>query len=157
MNRLLAGIVLVLFAYYPAFANERQPIKPKPKDKCPVCGMFTAKYPDFLAQIIFKDGSYITFDGSKDLFKYHIKLTSNNHTRKLAEVDSIYVKDYYNLKFIDAYTAYFVVGSDVFGPMGKELIPFKNEADAKVFNKDHKGKIIVKFEEVTEAVMKSLD
>lgn len=157
MNRLFAGIVIVLFACYPAAAGERQPIKPKPNDKCPVCGMFTAKYPDFLAQIIFKDGSYVTFDGCKDLFKYHIKLTNNNQTRKLTEVDSIYVQDYYNLKFIDAYAAYFVVGSDVFGPMGKELIPFKNADDATVFKKDHQGKIIVKFEEVTEAIMKNID
>ena len=41
------------------------------KDKCPVCGMFVAKYPGFLAQIQFRDGSIAFFDGPKDFFKYY--------------------------------------------------------------------------------------
>mgnify|MGYP002128433524 FL=1 len=35
------------------------------------------------------------------------------------------------------------------GPMGDELIPFKDENSANEFSKDHFGKKIVKFNEIT--------
>ena len=47
--------------------------------------------------------------------------------------------------------------SDVFGPMGKELVPFDKEADAREFKKDHKGAAILRFKDVTEAVVKGMD
>ena len=43
---------------------------PSPKDKCPVCGMFVAKYPDWTAVITFRDGTSQFFDGAKDMFKH---------------------------------------------------------------------------------------
>lgn len=43
----------------------------------------------------------------------------------------------------------FVIGSNVMGPMGDELIPFKDENSANEFSKDHFGKKIVKFNEIT--------
>ena len=51
--------------------------------------------------------------------------------------------DYYALEPIDGRTAFYVVGSDVFGPMGKELIPFAQRAQAEEFLKDHKGRAIL--------------
>jgi copper chaperone NosL len=50
-----------------------------------------------------------------------------------------------------------VIGSDILGPMGKELIPFEKEADAKAFMRDHRGKAILKFTEVTAATLKELE
>ena len=47
-----------------------QPVTPGPKDRCAVCGMFTAPYVKFASQIIFEDETYLTFDGPKDLLKY---------------------------------------------------------------------------------------
>ena len=37
--------------------------------------------------------------------------------------------------------------------MGEELIPFKNENEAKKFNEDHFGKKILKFEEVKKEML----
>jgi len=74
-----------------------------------------------------------------------------------ADVAAIYVTEYYDLKFIDAHTAYFVIGSDVCGPMGRELIPFETLDDAKAFMKDHKGERILRFENVRERTIKKLD
>ena len=119
--------------------GERKPVKPSPKDKCPVCGMFVAKYPDFLAQIIFKDGSALFFDGAKDMFKCYLNLKKYHPSKKQSDIDSIYVNDYYGLTFIDGFKAFYVIGSDIYGPMGRELIPFEKEADAREFMKDHKG------------------
>jgi copper chaperone NosL len=140
-----------------AFAAERAPVTPSPKDKCPVCGMFVKKYPDWVGQVIFKDGAYAHFDGAKDLFKYYLNPKKYNPSRTQAEIDAVYVMDYYRLEPIDAYTAYFVHGSDVYGPMGRELIPFAKADDAKEFMKDHKGKAILRFRDVTLEVLKGLD
>jgi nitrous oxide reductase accessory protein NosL len=103
--------------------GDRKPLKPSPKDKCPVCGMFVAKYPDFLAEILFKDGSYAVFDGTKDMFKYYLNLKKYNASKRLEDIDSIYVTDYYRLTLIDGLPADYVLGSDIYGPMGREQIP----------------------------------
>ena len=62
----------------PVHGGERKPFKPGATDKCPVCGMFVAKYPDWVAEIIFKDGSAVYFDGCKDMFKYYFNLKRYN-------------------------------------------------------------------------------
>ena len=48
---------MLSFAAPPLWGSESKPAKPSPKDKCTVCGMFVAKYPDFAAQIAFKESS----------------------------------------------------------------------------------------------------
>jgi copper chaperone NosL len=58
---------------------------------------------------------------------------------------------------MDVRTAFFVIWSDVYGPMGHELIPFENEADAKQFMKEHKGKRILRFQEIRPKIIHSLD
>ena len=119
--------------------------------------MFVAKYPDWNAEIIFKDGSYAIFDGAKDMFTYYFDLKRYNPSKTLGDIDSIYVTDYYDLTWIDGARAFYVIGSDVYGPMGRELIPFREEAGAKDFLKDHKGKAVVKFREITLEVIKGLE
>lgn len=138
-------------------AADNKPAKPSPKDKCPVCGMFVAKYPDFLAQIAFKDGSVAFFDGTKDLFKYYLNLKKYNPKQTTNQVEAIYVTDYYSLEPIDGIKAWYAVGSNVYGPMGKELIPFAKESEAKVFMKDHQGQNLLRFPEITAALIKGLD
>jgi nitrous oxide reductase accessory protein NosL len=158
---LLLFLVLVLtqtFLWTPnTYGGEKKPTKPLPRDKCPVCGMFVAKYPDFLAEIIFKDGSYAFFDGAKDMFKYYFNLKKYNPSKKLEDIDSILVTDYYNLIPIDGIKSYYVIGSDIYGPMGRELVPFEKEGDAKEFLIDHKGTSILKFKEIRIETIKGLD
>lgn len=150
----LALLVLTTFAYG---ATPPAPKKPGPKDKCPVCGMFVAKYPDFVAHLVFKDGSEAFFDGVKDMMKYYFDLAKYNPAKKTSDIAAIYVTDYYTLKLIDGHQAYYVIGSDVYGPMGRELIPFGDKKAAQEFLKDHKGKSLLKFSEITPAVIKTLD
>jgi len=150
-------IFLFCFAISPAWGEDQNDLKPSPKDKCPVCGMFVAKYPDFIAGIKFKDGTLAFFDGAKDMFKYYFDLKKYNPNKKQADIDSIRVTDYYDLAVINGLKAFYVVGSDVYGPMGRELIPFSKEADAREFLKDHKGKSLLGFQEVTPALIQTLD
>jgi len=148
---------LIAFFFSVSLAAAIAPIKPAKRDKCPVCGMFVYKYPDFIAKIIFKDDSYAVFDGAKDMFKYYFNLKKYNPNKRVSDIGSVYVTDYYSLAPVDGFKAYYVLGSDIYGPMGRDLIPFEKEADAKEFLKDHKGKSMHRFKDITYEIIKSLD
>jgi copper chaperone NosL len=155
---ILAALCLLGLPLLPPLdAAETAPPKPSARDKCPVCGMFVAKYPDWLTAIRFRDGSHAYFDGAKDLFKYLHAPMKYDALRKAEDIRVIQVLDYYRLEWIDARSAWYVLGSDVYGPMGRELIPLAREADAQEFLKDHRGERIVRFSEVTPEVIKTLD
>jgi copper chaperone NosL len=138
-------------------AAERGAPKPTAGDKCPVCGMFVSKYPDWTTAILFKDGSHVFLDGAKDMFKYLLDSKRYDPAKKTEDIQAVMVMDYYRLSWIDARRAWYVLGSDVFGPMGRELIPLEKEADAMEFMSDHKGKKIIRFSDVTREVIKTLD
>ena len=162
-GRVLLPILLaMLFVGLPASMAGTQDLsltipKPAAKDKCPVCGMFVAKYPDWTMAVLFKDGSHVFFDGTKDMFKYLSDIKRYDPLRKAADVQAVMVKDYYRLEWLDARKAWYVLGSDIYGPMGRELIPLALEADAQEFLRDHKGKRILRFNDVTKEVIQSLD
>ena len=56
-----------------------------------------------------------------------------DQTKELSDIAVIYVTDYYSMKPTDGRKAYYVIESNVFGPMGRELIPFEKEPEAKEF------------------------
>lgn len=151
----LIAVVLILTVSLTA-AAEKVPAKPGEKDKCPVCGMFVAHYPDFMAQVVFKDGSYAFFCGVKDMMKYYFDLPQYNSSQKTSDVTNIVVTDYSNLKPTDGYQAYYVVGSVVFGPMGQEFFPFGKEGAAREFMRENMGKEIVQFKQLNPEVVKEL-
>lgn len=146
-------IIGVLLAA-PALADEAKPTK---KDKCPVCGMFVYKYPDWLAQIEFKDGTMKWFDGAKDAFKFYLNLDHYSPSRKSSDIKHFIVTEYYELMPIISKKAYYVLGSDVYGPMGRELVPFETQAAAEEFMNDHNGERILRFDEVTPDIVETLD
>ena len=123
--------------------------------KCPVCGMFTAKYPKWVATIKEEDGKTYYFDGVKDMMKYYFDPKRYYHKKQVFR--EILVSDYYTLKPLTAKDAWYVIGANIYGPMGNEFIPFKTQADAKEFLKEHFGKKIVKFADITEDLVYSLD
>lgn len=137
-------------------AAEKVPAKPGEGDKCPVCGMFVAHYPDFMAQVVFKDGSYIFLCCVKDMMQYYFGLPKYNPSKKTADVANIVVTDYSNMKPTDGYQAYYVVGSVVFGPMGQEFFPFGEESVAREFLRENHGKEIVRFDQINPEVLKEL-
>lgn len=156
IKALLCIVVLILCQVALAGA-EVVGKKVSPTDKCPVCGMFVAKYPDFVARVTLSDGSSAFFDGVKDMMKYLMNMPKYNPKMNLGDVKAIGVTDYYQLELIDGRQAFYVIGSDTYGPMGKELIPFRTEAAAREFMADHKGKAILRFQDISPETMKELD
>jgi len=122
--------------------------------KCPVCGMFVSKYPKWAGLIVVNGNKYY-FDGVKDLMKYYIFDGDFPYDR--SKISAITVTDFYTLEAIPAKRAYYVIGSNLFGPMGNELIPFGTEEAAKNFMHDHQGETIVRFDEITPKMVMALD
>lgn len=147
----------LLIAFWVPLAVAQNVPKPGPKDLCPVCGMLVSKYPNWVAVVTWKDGHAHFFDGAKDMFKFLHDLAKYAPNHRKEDITGIYVTDFYNLERMDARKAIFVIGSDVLGPMGHEFVPLANQTDADDFNKDHKGKRILRFDQVTREMPFALD
>lgn len=152
----LLAIAYIMTPDYTNASDIKGPVSPSRNDKCPVCGMFIYKYPDWTAQILFRDGGYAVFDGVKDMMKYYFNIKQYS-SRNTSDIKAMYVKDYYSLTYVDARKAFYVIGSDIRGPMGKELVPFEKESDAKVFMKDHKGHRLLTFQEINTEIFRLLE
>jgi len=133
------------------------PLKPGERDLCPVCGMLVSRYPHWIAVVVYRDGQAHFFDGSKDLFKYLGNLPRYAPGRHAADIASIWVTEYYGLTRIDARRAHYVIGSDTLGPMGHEFVALATRADAEEFLKEHRGRRILQFGDVTAEMAARLD
>jgi len=148
--RLIAFFV-ILVVWLSGISYAEEFIEPTKEDKCSVCGMFVYKYPEWVAEIIFKDATYSVFDGPKDMFKYYFNISKYNKNKTKEDIAKIYITEYYTTKKIEAKDVYFVIGSDVYGPMGEELVPIKGKKEAEAFMRDHKGRKMLTFEQITPA------
>ncbi len=152
----MLAVLLIGYAAQ-ATAGDRIPLKPARTERCPVCGMFVYKYPDWTASIVLDVGTVLYFDGAKDLFKFYLDLKKYRPDLGQENIVAIYVTEYYDVRPIDARKAFFVLGSDIYGPMGRELIAFSTDADARQFMQDHKGQRVLQFSRITASVIEKLD
>jgi nitrous oxide reductase accessory protein NosL len=165
MMRYIAGLILLILwvtawtdlAVGQAAVFPLSVAKPGPRDLCPVCGMLVSKYPNWTATVVAKDGHTCHFDGAKDMFRFLQAIPKYASGLKRADIKFIVVTEFYNLEKIEAVKAFFVVGSDVMGPMGHELVPFLTRADAEEFLKEHKGKRVLGYEQVTPEIVMKVD
>ena len=156
-ERLPALILLVLLLCGTVVMAAPKERSPSARDKCPVCGMFVGKYPNWIASARTKDGKTYFYDGPKDMFSHYFDPGHYTPGKVQGDIIGLSVKEDYSLETIDARKAFFVSGSDVHGPMGGELIPFGSQKDAALFLKDHKGKKILRFSEITPQAIKDLN
>jgi nitrous oxide reductase accessory protein NosL len=78
-------------------------------------------------------------------------------SRHQSDIAALYVTDYYAVSQIDGFKAFYVAGSDVKGPMGTEFVAFQRETDAREFMKDHQGKRILRFRDMTPDIIRAFD
>ncbi|MDH3328322.1 MAG: nitrous oxide reductase accessory protein NosL [Desulfobulbaceae bacterium] len=126
-----------------------------PDVRCSICGMFVAKYEDWIVQVRLTNNSVMYFDGVKDMMVFYFN-TKQYSEFEQKDVREIWVKDYYTLQWLNGNSAFYVVGSDVYGPMGKEFIAFESRGAAENFLKDHKGTKILTFAEITDNLVQSM-
>lgn len=160
--RIVAPLVSLVLSSVTALAptvgegHGVEPRRPGERDRCPVCGMFVAPHPEWVAQVAFEDGSRAWFDGAKDLFTYLLSRDRYLEAARRLEVVAVYVTDYYEATPIPAREAWYVLGSDILGPMGHELVAHAGREAAEEFRRDHGGRQVVAFEEVTRGLLQSL-
>ena len=123
--------------------------------RCTVCGMFVAKYDNWIVQMRLADDKVMFFDGVKDMLVFYFDPQQYSSVRH-EDIKEIWVKDYYSLGWQDGRGALYVIGSDVYGPMGKEFIPFSSQEAADNFLQDHHGKKILTFDEITDELVQSM-
>jgi len=148
---------LKALAYYLSSKNITKSAKvinvPK-SAKCPVCGMVVAKYPKWVAKMNI-DGKHYFFDGVKDMMKFYFFDGDFKYDR--SKIRKMKVTNYYTLEPINAKKAFYVIGSNKYGPMGNELIPFSTKKEAKNFLNDYKGQKIIRFKDITPKMVMALD
>ena len=90
-------------------------------------------------------------------------LRSQGYPMSLLEMDSLYRdSDDRTLEnawpvYLEAFESFAKHDSDVYGPMGHELIAFASAADAREFMRDHRGRSILRFAAVSPELLRTLD
>lgn len=147
-------LILLLLAFWvPLNAAPESTVNKD--ERCVICGMFVAKYDNWIVQIRLAGGKVLYFDGIKDMLVYYFNPQSYG-SAKQEDIQEIWARDYYSLEWIDALGAFYVIGSDVYGPMGKEFIPFSTREAAENFLQDHKGESILTLGEITDDLVQSM-
>jgi nitrous oxide reductase accessory protein NosL len=138
----------------PAWGVGLREPRPIPADaRCPVCGMFPARKPEWAAQLIFANGDTQFFDSPLTLWVYLRDVERFAPGRSAAEVQSVWVTDGGTRRWIDAKAAFYVHGSDALGPMrAGNLPPFATEAAARAFAQ-RRGGAVVRAEALTPALL----
>ncbi len=114
--------------------------EPTEKDGCTVCGMYPVRYPKHKCQILANNGKSLHFCSTKCMIKYNADPAK--YEKEPAGTKMAWVTLYSDGMYESAFGAYYVVGSRVNGPMGKEAIPFKFKKNAEEFVKANGGKIV---------------
>lgn len=145
-------------------------------DQCDGCGMVIPNHPGPVAEIFYADerpsdhDNPAHFCSTWEAFQYDFERQDRGWT-----VEAFYVTDYstvdYEVRqsggdtvlsshpeadaFADAETVTFVVGSEVKGAMGRDLVGFTDSDDAESFRAEYGGRLAA-FDEVTRETVDQL-
>lgn len=133
----LGGAALGLGASY---LYRRDPLQQRPyppttvseTERCPVCGMYPARFPRWQAQVVLSSGERLSFDSLIEVFRYQAKYPTLN-------IADLYVSDYGDPSdprrdiphtWLPASEALFVIGTALKGPMNDPALPAFASAEA---------------------------
>ncbi len=154
-NGLIVSTVCLALVFSAALVQGAPEKEISQNSRCSVCGMFVAKYGNWGTQLRLADSTSVYFDGVKDLMVFYHNPEKYGKS-STGDIKEAWVRDYYTQEWIDGFKAFYVIGSDVLGPMGKEFIPFADKAAAETFLKDPKGHKILTFTEITDDLVQSM-
>ena len=130
--------------------------------RCPVCGMFPARSPQWAAQIIFSNGDAQYFDSPLSLFMYLQDVARYSPGRSSGQIAAHYVTDASappdgkRTPWVDALSAYYVHGSSAKGPMRAGNLPaFATRAAADAFA-ERRGGVVLAFGAIDAALVAEL-
>lgn len=120
---------------------------PKTEARCKNCGMKIDPASPWRAELIGPDGSILAFDTPR------CALTSWRTGKTPAK--ELHVLDYYDRQSKDGKDVRFVIGGDVVGPMGPDLVPV-DPARVSKYLQDHAAERALTLDEVTTDVLSAI-
>lgn len=132
-------------------AMVRQAAAIEQADECHLCGMIISRFPGPKGENYSKSSTSVNkFCSTRDLFSYILQPENQR------QVQEIYVHDMSKTPwqtpedeyFIDARQAWYVIGSEKKGAMGKTLASFARQEDANSFMTEFGGKVY-QFDEIS--------
>jgi len=145
-------------AYDPAWPQAMLAARAIPKDaRCPVCGMYPARTPQWAGQLIFSNGDAHFFDSPLSLYLYLNAVPRYSPGRSASEIAATYVTDTETGQWTPAGQAFYVHGSTALGPMRNGNLPaFANKRAAEQFAQQRGGTVRVAGD-ITPALLSALD
>lgn len=134
--------------------------RPAPADtRCPVCGMYPARYPRWAAQVIYNDHHAHFFDSPVDLLQFLRNVQRHRPGYSRADILSIWVSNARAEappQWLRAESAWFVHGANVVGPMRTPDLPaFASQTEAEAFIRERGGQMLA-FAAISEDIVRSL-
>jgi len=131
--------------------------RPVPADvRCPVCGMYPARSPDWAAQVIFANGDAQFFDSPLSLFMYLNDVARYSPGRSADEIVARYVTDVSSKTWTDAGSAFYVHGSSAKGPMRAGNLPAFASKKAALQFAAQRGGAVLAYADVDAALVTQL-
>ena len=129
-------------------------------DRCPICRTAIYKHPRWIATIYYEENGHLrhlAFDGVKEMLRFLYHPERWGYSKNFAKhVKRLVVRDFETRKPIWAKKAWYVVGGDLRGPHGVALIPFGSREQAQDFKVRHRGLRVLRFEQLTPALIDRL-
>ena len=154
-NRVIAAALVPLScaALMLAACGQTTETPPKPAEitrdtACTLDGMLLADYPGPKAQIHYAEGQPEFFCDTIEMFSIYLRPEQQRRVRAMF-VQDMGKTDWNDPRghWIDAKTAFYVMGSSRRGSMGPTLASFSSEQDASAFAQKYGGRVL-RFDEV---------
>ncbi len=150
-NWLFFTILLILFTTGCSETVPRKAFAIEVHKECPLCGMIPARYPQFHCQMVLQNGDYVAFDSAAGLLTF--LLFPDKTGLSSGEVESVYFKDYVTETWIHSDQTYFVIGSEIMGPMGIEFLAVDSQEKAQSLMNQEKGELTVSYNQINRQFM----
>lgn len=121
--------------------------------RCPVCGMYPARYGQWAAQIHFADGQVHYFDSPVEFLTFQQDIARYGKGLRTADIVAGYVTDYSGAGWVAAANAIYVRGSRVRGPMGEDAFPAFATRDAAAVLVAAQGGELLSYAELVAAFL----
>ncbi|WP_324170750.1 nitrous oxide reductase accessory protein NosL [Sulfurimonas sp.] len=153
MIKVILAVVLassVLLSYEMNFTRESD---------CLVRHIKVYKEPKWVSKIELVNGKVLFFSSPKSMIEFYHQPGKWFDVGVKSESDfkDILVTDFSTLKPINAKGAFFVYGANVISPAGDDLPAFATYASAEKYFKEHNGKRIMHFKDISDALIRLLN
>ena len=117
------------------------------QQRCDLCGMRVDPSSGWRAGARDASGQALAFDAPKCMFRRHFERGA---------ISEPWVIEYYSQVRRPARELFFVIGTDLQGPMGRDLVPVAGREAADRLLREHHGERVLAFDEVTREVVGTL-